>query len=104
SSSTGTMTVKSERVDFNSHQIVLDVLGGDQPIPPLGPGTGGRLMMPAASLVRRPAGTVRARRPARDPPHQRPKDKADNCTREPKAAEEEKKKKTNPMPGSAAGP
>jgi len=101
SSSTGTLTVKSERVDFNSHQIVLDVMGGDQPIPPLGPGTGGRLMMPAVSLVMRPDGTVVVRSQARDLHDQVRKDMADNYTRELKAAEEEKKKKSNPMPGSA---
>jgi hypothetical protein len=101
SSSSGTVTVKSERVDFNSHQIVLDVLGGDQPIPPLGPGTAGRLMMPAVSLVMRPDGTVVVRSQARDLHDQIRKDMADNYSRELKAAEEEKKKKANPMPGTA---
>ena len=83
----------NKRIDFNSHQLVLDVMGGDQPIPPLGPGTGGRLSIPALSLVVRRDGAVVIRNQANDVHDQVRKDMADNFDRELKAAEEAKKKK-----------
>jgi hypothetical protein len=93
---------QTRRVDFNSHQFVLDVMGGDQPIPPLGPGTGGRLSVPALALVVRRDGAVVIRSQANDVHDQVRKDMADNFARELKAAEDEKKKKDRPG-GSAPG-
>ena len=83
----------TKKIDFNSHQLVLDVMGGEQPIPPLGPGTGGRLPVPALSLVVRRDGAVVIRNQANDLHDQVRKDMADNFSRDLKTAEEEKKKK-----------
>jgi hypothetical protein len=97
---TGRKEPKPQRVDFNSHQVVLDVMGGDQPIPPLGPGAVGRLSVPAVALVVRRDGAVVIRSQASDVHDQVRRDMADNFARELKAAEEEKKKN---RPGSAPG-
>jgi hypothetical protein len=97
----------NKKIDFNSHQLVLDVMGGDQPIPPLGsgPGTGGRLSVPALSLVVRRDGAVVIRNQANDLHDQVRKDMADNFIRDLKTAEEEKKKKkTGGGSGSAVAP
>ncbi len=88
-----TKKLVSRKTDFNSHQVVLDVMGGDQPIPPLGPGTGGRLAVPALSLVVRRDGAVVIRNQANDLHDQVRKDMADNFFRDLRTAEEEKKKK-----------
>ena len=91
----------NKKIDFNSHQLVLDVMGGDQPIPPLGPGTGGRLSIPALSLVVRRDGAVVIRNQANDIHDQVRKDMADNFARDLKTAEEEKKKKKKGGGGEA---
>jgi hypothetical protein len=97
---------KNKRVDFNSHQVVLDVMGGDMPLPPLGPGIGGRFSVPALSLVVRRDGSVVVRNQASDVHDQVRKDMADNFVRELKQAEDEKKKKNKPgiMEGGSAAP
>jgi hypothetical protein len=99
---TGKKLPVNRRVDFNSHQFVLDVMGGDQPIPPLGPGTGGRLAVPALALVVRRDGAVVIRSQANDVHDQVRKDMADNFARELKAAEDEKKKKDRPGGGTGS--
>jgi hypothetical protein len=67
SSSTGTMTVKSGRVNFNSHETVLDFMGGDQVrIRSLGPGADGWFSSPSVSLVLRRDGAVVVRSQAMD--------------------------------------
>jgi hypothetical protein len=100
---TGKKVPQNKPVDFNSHQVVLDVMGGDQPIPPLGPGTGNRLSVPALALVVRRDGAVVIRSQANDVHDQVRKDMADNFARELKAAEDEKKKKDRPGGSSAPG-
>jgi hypothetical protein len=101
STDNGVTKTHPKRIDFNSHQFVLDVIGGDQPIPALGPGaSGGRLAVPAVTLLVRPDGAVVVRNQASDLHDQVRKDMADNYNRQLKAAEDEKKKKS---PTSAAG-
>ena len=89
----GTKKPVNMRIDFNSHQVVLDVMGGNQPIPPLGSGVGGRLEVPALSLVVRRDGAVVVRNQAQDVHDQVRKKIADNFSRDLKEAEEDKKKK-----------
>jgi hypothetical protein len=101
---TGVKLPVSQRVDFNSHQLVLDVMGGDQTLPPLGPGLGGRLSVPALALVVRRDGAVVVRSQANDVHDQVRKDMADNFNRELKAAEDEKKKKDRPGGAGSLGP
>ena len=69
---------------------------GGRPADPaarVGPGTGGRLSIPALSLVVRRDGAVVIRNQANDLHDQVRKDMADNFARDLKTAEEEKKKK-----------
>jgi hypothetical protein len=80
----------SKKIDFNSHQLVLDVMGGDQPIPALGPGTAGKLPVPAISLVVRPDGTVVVRNQANDLHDQVRKDMESNYKRGLKDLEKKK--------------
>jgi hypothetical protein len=101
---TGKKVPKNQPVDFNSHQVVLDVMGGDQTIPPLGPGATGRLSVPALALVVRRDGAVVVRSQANDVHDQVRKDMADNFARELKAAEDEKKKKNQPGATGSMGP
>jgi hypothetical protein len=56
--------VKSQRVDFNSHQLVLDVMGGTRPVPTEIDNS--RFDIPALSLVVRPDATVSVRNQAFD--------------------------------------
>jgi hypothetical protein len=97
----GVPTNVSQRIDFNSHQLVLDVMGVDLPIPPLGPGTGGRLTAPVVALVVRPDGAVVIRNQASDLRDQVRKDMLDNYNRKVKEADEAKKKKSTGPAGSA---
>ena len=55
----------SKPVDFTSHQVVLDALGGPPPLPTL-PGVQGQFEVPALSTVIRPDGTLVVRNQARD--------------------------------------
>ena len=57
---------KNKRIDFNSRQIVLDAMGGDQPIPSMPGMVGSRFEVPALSLVIRDDGSVVVRNQARD--------------------------------------
>jgi hypothetical protein len=103
----GVTKTHSRRIDFNSHHVVLDVIGGDQPIPALGPGaSGGRLAVPAVTLLVRPDGAVVVRNQASDLHDKVRKDMWDNYNRELKAAEDEKNKKGRPTAagGSSAPP
>ncbi len=50
---------KSMLVDYNSHQVLLDQTGGDHPLQQVG--VGGKLDVPAVSLLLRPDGTVMVR-------------------------------------------
>jgi hypothetical protein len=100
---TGKKLPRLTPVDFNSHQVVLDVMGGNQPIPPLGPGTAGQLTVPALALVVRRDGAVVIRSQVNDIHDQVRKDMADNFVRELKAAEEEKKKKDRPGATGSTG-
>jgi hypothetical protein len=93
---------KSHRIDFNSRQIVLDVMGGNQPIPPLGPGLGSQLALPALSLVIRPDGTVVVRSQAVDIRDEVRKDMADNYARELKESDK-KRQNSQGMQNSSGG-
>ena len=53
-------------IDYNSHQILIDETGGDQPLSQLG--VGGKLDVPCISLLLRPDGSVRCRNEAFDLP------------------------------------
>jgi len=90
----------SKRIDFNSHQLVLDVMGGDQTIPPLGPGTAGKLPVPAISLVVRHDGTVVVRSQANDANDQVRKDMANNYFRALKDLEKKKNESRGSGPES----
>ena len=57
---------KNKRIDFNSRQIVLDAMGGDQPLPSMPGMVGSRFEVPALSLVIRDDGSVVVRNQARD--------------------------------------
>jgi hypothetical protein len=82
---------QSQKVDFNSHRIVLDVLGGNQPIPAvLGPGLGGLVNNPALSLVVRPDGAVVVRSQANDVHDLVRKDMAENYARELKESDKKR--------------
>jgi hypothetical protein len=97
----GVPTNVPQRIDFNSHQLVLDVMGGDLLIPALGPGTGGRLAAPVVALVVRPDGAVVIRNQASDLRDQVRKDMLENYNRKVKEADEAKKKKSTGPAGSA---
>jgi hypothetical protein len=90
----------NKRIDFNSHQLVLDVMGGNvpMPVPPLGPGLGSQFSIPAVSLVVRPDGVVVVRSQANDVHDQVRKDIYDNYTS--KVKELEKKKSETAAPGA----
>jgi hypothetical protein len=92
---------QSKRINFNSHQIVLDAMGGDMlmPVPQIGPGLGTRFPVPATALVMRPDGTVMLRTQANDVSDPVRKDIVDNYIRTVKDLE---KKKTTTTPGGEA--
>jgi hypothetical protein len=92
---------ENRRVDFNSHQLVLDAMGGNQPMPPLGPGLGSQFAVPATSLVVRPDGSVAVRSQANDAHDQVRRDIYDNYTRAVKDLEKKGDKGANP---NAPGP
>lgn len=72
---------KNRPIDFNSHQLVLDTMGGNQAIPPVGAGSG-NLAVPAQSLVVNPDGSVVIRSQVNDLNDPVRKDMAENYTRE----------------------
>src|SRR6185312_14276303 len=57
---------KSEKIDFNCHQVVLDAMGGDRPLPRAL--DTGRFTVPAVSLLLRPDGSVALRNQTFDLP------------------------------------
>jgi len=99
---------KNKNIDFNSRQLVLDAMGGEQPIPAI-PGLGGsRYEVPAVSLVVNPDGTVVVRNQARDLHDEVRKDTATNYTRELKESGQDREKKRRrrpkgPMMGGRGG-
>ncbi len=88
---------KIKPVDFNTHQIVLDAAGGQQPLP--SGFTGGALDRPALTLLLRSDGSVLARSEAEDVNNEVRKDIERNYTREVK---DSNKKRENSM-GSGYG-
>ncbi|HMB08689.1 MAG TPA: hypothetical protein VKP69_33780 [Isosphaeraceae bacterium] len=72
---------KPMKIDFNSHEVVLDTTGGYQPLPPLGVG-GAPLAVPVTSLLVHPDGTVVLRNQADDLHDEVRKDTASNYERE----------------------
>jgi len=73
---------KNKRIDFNSRQLVLDAMGGDQPLPAMSGMTGGRFEVPALSLVMDDDGSVVVRNQARDLHDEVRKDMEANYKRE----------------------
>lgn len=73
---------KNKKIDFNSRQVVLDAMGGDQPIPPMPGMVGSRFEVPALSLVMRDDGSVVVRNQARDLHDEVRKDMEANYKRE----------------------
>ncbi len=71
---------KTKPVDFNTHQIVLDVAGGLQGLPP--GFTGGAIERPALALLLRPDGSVLARAQPDDMNNEVRKDIERNYARE----------------------
>jgi hypothetical protein len=71
---------KAKSIDFNTHQIVLDVSGGLMPLPAGMPGAA--LERPGLSLLLKPDGTVLARNQADDATNEVRKDIARNYDRE----------------------
>src|SRR5271157_3557673 len=88
---------KIKPVDFNTHQIVLDAAGGQQPLP--SGFAGGALDRPALTLLLRPDGSVLARSQAEDVNNEVRKDMERNYAREIK---DSNKKRENSM-GSGYG-
>jgi hypothetical protein len=88
---------KIKPVDFNTHQIVLDAAGGQQPLP--SGLAGGALDRPALTLLLRPDGSVLARSQAEDITNEVRKDMERNYAREIK---DSNKKRENSM-GSGYG-
>jgi len=88
---------KIKPVDFNTHQIVLDAAGGQQPLP--SGFAGGALDRPALTLLLRPDGSVLARSQAEDFNNEVRKDIERNYNREVK---DSNKKRENSM-GSGYG-
>jgi hypothetical protein len=72
---------QSRKIDYTSHQVVLDVTGGDQPLPPVG-AQGNRFEVPATTLLVRPDGSVVLRDQAVDAPDPTRKDIEENYARE----------------------
>jgi len=74
---------QSMRVNFNSHQLVLDVMGGNlpMPVPPLGPNLGSQFAAPGMAFVVRRDGSVAVRSQAGDVSDQVRKDIVDNYVR-----------------------
>jgi hypothetical protein len=89
---------QTKRIDFNSHEIVLDTTGGTQPVPPLGAGNA-PLTVPATSLLVRPDGVVVLRNQADDLHDEVRKDTDANYQRELKESD---KKRENSL-GSGYG-
>ena len=88
---------KIKPVDFNTHQIVLDAEGGQQPLP--SGFAGGALDRPALALLLRPDGSVLARSQTEDLNNEIRKDMERNYAREVK---DSNKKRENSM-GSGYG-
>jgi len=88
---------KIKPVDFNTHQIVLDAAGGQQPLP--SGFAGGALDRPALTLLLRPDGSVLARSEVEDLNNEVRKDMKRNYDREVK---DSNKKRENSM-GSGYG-
>ncbi|MEA2500605.1 MAG: hypothetical protein QOD01_716, partial [Actinomycetota bacterium] len=88
---------QSMRVNFNSHQLVLDVMGGNlpMPVPPLGPNLGSQFAAPGMAFVVRRDGSVAVRSQASDVSDQVRKDIVDNYIRTLKDLE--KKRPAAPM-------
>jgi hypothetical protein len=88
---------QSMRVNFNSHQLVLDVMGGNlpMPVPPLGPNLGSQFVAPGMAFVVRRDGSVAVRSQASDVSDQVRKDIVDNYIRTLKDLE--KKRPAAPM-------
>jgi len=80
---------QSKKVDFNSHQLVLDAMGGNQPIPQIGAGAG-LLPIPVLSLVVNPDGSVVIRSQAHDLHDPVRRDMAENYTRELKESDKKR--------------
>jgi hypothetical protein len=87
---------QTKRIDFNSHEIVLDTTGGTQPVPPLGAGNA-PLTVPATSLLVRPDGAVVLRNQADDLHDEVRKDTDANYQRELKESD---KKRENSLGSS----
>ncbi len=71
---------KSIPVDYNSHQLLIDETGGEQPLSQYG--VGGKLDVPALSLLLRPDGSVMVRNEAFDVVDTVRKDMKSNYDRE----------------------
>jgi hypothetical protein len=80
---------KSKAVDFNTHQIVLDTMGGPQGLPTGFPG--GALDRPGLALLLRPDGSVLARSEPDDLNNEIRKDIERNYAREIKDSNKERK-------------
>ncbi len=92
---------KIKPVDFNTHQIVLDVVGGQQPLPAGFPG--GMLDRPALTLLLRPDGSVMARTEAEDVSNEVRKDIDRNYSREIKESNKKRESSMGSGYGSMGG-
>jgi len=90
--------VKKERIDFNSHQVVLDAMGGSKAVPPEIDNS--KFDVPALSLVVRNDGTVVVRNQALDQTDEVRKSIDENYKRE--KEESTKKRETSSMYGASA--
>jgi hypothetical protein len=92
---------KIKPVDFNTHQIVLDAAGGQQPLP--SGLAGGALDRPALTLLLRPDGSVLARSQAEDINNEVRKDIERNYAREIKDSNKKRESSMGSGYGSMMG-
>jgi hypothetical protein len=85
---------KSRRVDYNSHQLVIDTAGGNKPIAPLGL-SGAPVDAPAVALLMRQDGSVVLRGEYFDQPDPVRKDIDENYKRELKDSNDKKKRENS---------
>ena len=88
-------------IDYNSHQILLDESGGDQPLSQVG--VGGKLDVPALSLLLRKDGTVMLRNEAFDKTDPVRQDIFDNYKREIDESNKARQSSNGMMMGSGSG-
>lgn len=89
---------KSKPIDYNSHQLLIDEAGGDQPVSQVG--VNGKLEVPALTLLLSTDGSVSVRNEAYDLADAVRKDMVDNYKREVDEANKQRESSNGSMPGT----